>query len=192
MTQDITYLLEQLSRGERASADELLPLVYDELRKLARGQLRRERVEHTLQATALVHEAYLRVAGGAPPNGWEGRRHFFAAAAEAMRRILIDSARRKNALKRGSQAVRLETDDAELAGLAMPWDPDTLLDLDEALQRLVADDQEAAELVKLRLFAGLTVTEAGECLGLSRSAAYRLWEYARSWFAVHASGLAAD
>jgi RNA polymerase sigma factor (TIGR02999 family) len=175
---DVTRLLEAASAGDRQAAADLLPLVYDELRKLAAARMAAEVPGHTLDATALVHEAYLRLVGGADRPGWDGRGHFFAAAAEAMRRILVESARRKETLKRGGGRDRAELD---LARLADPERPDEVLAVDEALAALATADPQAAELVKLRYFVGLPVPEAAKVLNLSTRSAERLWAYARAW-----------
>ncbi|MGB2822173.1 MAG: sigma-70 family RNA polymerase sigma factor [Phycisphaerae bacterium] len=174
---DVTHILTAIEHGDARAADELLPIVYQELRRLAAGLLRREQPGQTLQATALVHEAYLRLVGSGDP-GWEGRRHFFASAAEAMRRILVENARRKKSLKRGGKRRR-----EELEGLAIaaPGPAVDLLALDEALRELQHHDPQAAELVKLRYFAGLRHQEAAEVLGIGRRAADRLWAVARAW-----------
>jgi len=172
-----TQLLGALGRGEPHAAEELLPLVYDELRRLAASRLAHEHPGQTLQATALVHEAWLRL-GRAEQRNWNDSRHFFHAAAEAMRRILIDSARRKRSEKHGGQLQRV---DLEAAAPASPMKPDELLALDEALERLAIEDPEAARLVKLRFFAGLGHQEAAEIMGLTRRAADGLWVYARAW-----------
>ena len=172
----VTQILEALTAGESQAADELLPLVYEELRRVASAQLRQERPGQTLQATALVHEAYLRLIGG--ETSWENRRHFFAAAAEAMRRILIDRARRKRRVRHGGGRQRVELEADELAVDAPSVD---LLALDEALDRLAAEDPQKAELVKLRYFAGLNEQEAADVLGISRATAARHWAYARAW-----------
>jgi RNA polymerase sigma factor (TIGR02999 family) len=175
---DVTRLLDAAAAGDPAAAAELLPLVYDELRRLAAARLAAERPGHTLQPTALVHEAYLRLVGGEQPQDWNGRGHFFAAAAEAMRRILVDQARRKLADKHGGGRPRVGlTDD-----LAAPGDrPDDLVALDEALERLGRHDPDAARLVTLRYFGGLSHQDAAAALGLSRGAADRLWALARAW-----------
>jgi RNA polymerase sigma factor (TIGR02999 family) len=174
---NVTRLLDAAAAGDRRAAAELLPLVYDELRQLAAARMAAEAPGHTLQATALVHEAYLRLVGGSQPQDWDGRGHFFAAAAEAMRRILVESARQRGALKRGG-GRRADVDPAELA---IPQRPDELLAVDEALAGLAAADPQAAELVKLRYFAGLTVDEAAGALNLSTRSAERLWTFARAW-----------
>ena len=180
---EVTRLLSAVERGEPCAAEQLLPLVYDELRRLAAQKLAQERPGQTLQETALVHEAYVRLVGsgetaaGREPR-WDSRGHFFAAAAEAMRRILIDRAREKRAQKRGGGRKRLDIDAADLATQATP---DQLLALDDALAKLARDDPEAARLVELRYFGGLTVEEAGKALGMSTATAYRHWKYARAW-----------
>ena len=177
---DATRLIHAINQGDKQATAELLPLVYDELKRLARIQMAGEGAAHTLQATALVHEAYLRLIGEAAAP-WENRRHFFAAAAEAMRRILIDHARAKHTQKRGGGRQRVPLDDNE-AGFTLPVDNlDELLELDAALDRLECEDASKAELVKLLHFAGLTLDEAAAALGVSRSAAYRQWLYARAW-----------
>ena len=182
---DVTRILGRIERGDRSAVDELLPLVYDELRQLAAVRMATEKADHTLQATALVHEAYLRLVKVDALHRWESREHFFCAAAEAMRRILIDAARARRSLKRGGVRSQVELNDVADTATTTGWSHDLLLDLDEALLRLQTEDPVAAELVKLRLFAGLSVPDAGELLGLSRATAYRNWEFARSWFAVH-------
>ena len=176
---DVTRILNAIEAGDPHAADELLPLVYDELRKLASARMAEERSGQTLQATALVHEAYVRLVGGEQPRAWDGRGHFFAAAAEAMRRILVDRARHKQTEKAGGGRRRVDLDDVELA-LVEP-DRDGLLALDEALRRLEAKDARKAELVKLRFFAGLTTEQAAAALGVSTSTAEKDWAYARSW-----------
>src|SRR4051794_22713831 len=175
---DVTQILAALEQGDPRAAAELLPLVYEELRKLAAARLTEEKPGQTLQPTALVHEAYLRLVGGGPPGGWDGRGHFFAAAAEAMRRILIDNARRKGRVKRGGARKRVDLDDADLISLTAP---DELLLIDEAITKLAHEDAHAAQLVRLRYFAGLSVEEAAAMCGLSRSTAYEHWSYARAW-----------
>jgi RNA polymerase sigma factor (TIGR02999 family) len=174
---DVTRLLAAADAGDPKAAAELLPLVYDELRKLAAARLAAEQPDQTLQPTALVHEAYLRLVGGAQPDGWNGRGHFFAAAAEAMRRILVDAARRRRAQKHGGGRVRVDLPD----DLAAPAAGDDLVALDEALTRLEGHDPDAARLVKLRYFAGLSHQDAADALGVSRGAADRLWALARAW-----------
>lgn len=175
----VTELIEASGKEPRAMA-ELFALVYEELRQLAAGHLAQEKAGHTLQPTALVHEAYLRLVGTAPPTGqsWNGRAHFFGAAAEAMRRILVDAARRKNAVKRGGNLERRELDPDQIAAPELSED---LLALDEALDRLAQIDASAAQLVHLRYFAGLTIREAAEILGIAPRTADLHWAYARAW-----------
>jgi RNA polymerase sigma factor (TIGR02999 family) len=174
----VTQLLDAVSRGEARAAEELLPLVYEELRRLAAGYLGEERPGQTLQPTALVHEAFIRLVGDGGDGRWEGRRHFVAAAAQAMRHILIDNARRKRRGKHGGDRRRLELgDQIDLHA----EDADRLLALDEALTRLEEADPPSAELVQLHSFGGLSVEDAGKHLGLSRAAAYRQWTFARAW-----------
>jgi RNA polymerase sigma factor (TIGR02999 family) len=175
---DVTQLLNAIEQGEPHAAEQLLPLVYDELRRLAAQRLAQEKPGQTLQATALVHEAYLRLVGKGDAPGWHGRGHFFAAAAEAMRRILVENARRKQALKRGGGYTRRELDEA---GLLAPEPREDLVALDEALNKLAGIDPAKAELVKLRYFAGLTAAEAARALGISGTTAERYWTYARAW-----------
>jgi RNA polymerase sigma factor (TIGR02999 family) len=175
---DVTRLLDAIGQGDRQASAELLPLVYDELRRLAAEKMAHERPGQTLQATALVHEAYLRLVDVARRPQWDGRGHFFAAAAEAMRRILVENARRKGRLKHGGELNRVELGESDLAATTPD---DRLLAIDEALDRLSADDPQAAELVKLRFFAGFSLTEAAEILGMSRTSAYEQWAYARAW-----------
>lgn len=177
---DATRLLNALNGGDPRASAELLPLVYDELRQLARGQMVRERGEHTLQATALVHEAYLRLID-VEQMQWDGRRHFFSAAAEAMRRILIDHARRRNAHKHGGDHRRVELHD-DLPAISSPCDEVTdLLSLNDALDQLAAKDGDLAELVKLVFFVGMSLDEASDALSISRATAYRRWAFARAW-----------
>ena len=173
-----TQILSAIERGDARAADELLPLVYDELRKLAAQRLAQEKPGQTLQATALVHEAYLRLVGGEPTQQWDSRGHFFIAAAEAMRRILIETARRKASLKRGGGHDRIE-----VADLPEQFDDDQvdLLALDEALRKLEAEQPSKAQLVKLRYFAGCSLEETAHILGVSRATAQRNWAYARAW-----------
>jgi RNA polymerase sigma factor (TIGR02999 family) len=175
---DVTRILSNIEQGNTKAAEQLLPLVYDELRKLAAQRLAQEKRGQTLQATALVHEAYLRLVDSEKVQSWESRGHFFAAAAEAMRCILVEAARRRKRQKRGGGRARAELVDADLA---VDDPPDELLAIDEALERLAAEEPQAAELVKLRYFAGLSVEEAAGALGLSRATAYRHWTYARAW-----------
>ena len=172
---DVTHLLDRVQQGDAKAAEELLPLVYEELRKLAAIRLANEPAGQTLQATALVHEAWLRLAG---PQVWNNRYHFFAAAAEAMRRILIDNARRKQRPKHGQGWQRVDLDQVNVA---IQTDDDTLLLVNEALTRLEQEDPQKAELVKLRYFAGMTIPEAGQALGLSESTAKRNWTFARAF-----------
>jgi RNA polymerase sigma factor (TIGR02999 family) len=174
---ETTRLISAIERGDSQAAEQLLPLVYTELRRLAAERLAREAAGQTLQATALVHEAYLRLVGAEDPR-WNGRGHFFAAAAEAMRRILIERARRIRALRRGGGRQRVEFDPALLAA---PERSEDLLALDEALDRLAIKHARKAELVKLRFFAGLTMDQAAETLGISVATAHRDWNYARAW-----------
>lgn len=176
---DLTVMLKQIEAGDGQAANRLLPLVYDELRRLAAHKMAREHPGQTLQATALVHEAWLRL-GGDQQIAWRNRAHFFAAAAEAMRRILIDNARRKNALRHGGQAERVEFDLDSLE-LAAGMDDGQLLALHDALDALAAHDSVKAELVKLRFFAGLTLADAAKVLDLSEPTAKRYWAYARAW-----------
>jgi RNA polymerase sigma factor (TIGR02999 family) len=178
---DVTRILSAIDRGEPAAAEELLPLVYDELRKLAARKLAREKPGQTLQATALVHEAYLRVAGGSGEASWDSRRHFFAAAAEAMRRILIDRARHKQSAKASGHLERVALDDGPSLAAPEGTPAEDLLALDEALQLFEAVDPVKARLVKLRYFAGVSVEDAAEMLGISPATARRYWIYARSW-----------
>jgi RNA polymerase sigma factor (TIGR02999 family) len=188
---DITGILKALEQGDRLAAEQLLPLVYNELRELAAQKLRHEAPGQTLQSTALVHEAYLRLvvsprqgSGDAQPR-WDGRNHFFAAAAEAMRRILVENVRRKRSFKRGGDRVREELDEAQLV-TAEPCED--LLALDEALDRLTAVAPVKAELVKLRYFAGLTGEQAAQTLGISVATAERYWSYARAWLHQEMTG----
>jgi RNA polymerase sigma factor (TIGR02999 family) len=174
---DVTRLLDAAQTGDRQAVADLFPLVYDELRKLAARKMTAEAPGHSLNATALVHEAYLRLVGD---QRFESRGHFFAAAAEAMRRILINHARDRNRLKRGGRRQRIDLD--RLTGLAAT-DDDDLLELDDALERLAKDYPVAAEIVKLRFFAGMTLGEAADALGLPRRTADRHWSFARAWLA---------
>jgi RNA polymerase sigma factor (TIGR02999 family) len=176
---DVTRILSAIERGDRHAAEQLLPLVYDELRKLAAQRLAQEKPGQTLQATALVHEAYLRLVDTEAIRRWDSRGHFFAAAAEAMRRILVENARRKGRVKHGGGIRRLDLLDAEVA--ESPTDDEQVLLLDGALTRLTAVRPQAAELVKLRFFSGLTAEEAAPMVGLSARGARRLWAFARAW-----------
>ena len=176
---DVTRILNAIEGGDAKATEELLPLVYEELRLLAARKLSQEPPGQTLQATALVHEAYLRLVGG-EPRTWENRGHFFVAAAEAMRRILVENARRKKRLKRGGDHQRISLDDDALS-VEVKIPIDELLDLDEALDRLAKQDEMKANLVKLRCFAGLTAEEAAQALGVSSSTADEHWAYARAW-----------
>ena len=178
MNNEVTSILLAIEQGEPQAAERLLPLVYDELRRLAARRLAREKPGQTLQATALVPEAYLHLVDAEGSRPWQGRGHFFAAAAEAMRRILIDSARRKRRPKHGGERHRVDLDDA---GDAIAPPVDDLLALDEALEKLSAVDRPSAELVKLRYFAGLSIDEAAAALGISPRTADRRWAYARAW-----------
>lgn len=175
---DVTEILSKIEAGDEFAADELLPLVYDELRQLAAARMVGERPDHTLQGTALVHEAYLRLVGSPNGQSWENRGHFFAAASEAMRRILVEAARRKNSTKRGSDFDRVEF--PQLASTAIV-DPLDFLALDEALGRLEQQHPQKAQLVKLRYFGGCSLEETAEFLGVSRATAQRQWAYARAW-----------
>ena len=174
---DATRILSAIERGDAGAADQLLPIVYEELRRLATQRLSHERPGQTLQPTALVHEAYLRLVDAEQRN-WDSRGHFFAAAAEAMRRILVESARRKRRLKHGGDRKRVGLTDVAVIGEAAP---EELIALDEALVKLTEEDRPKAELVKLRYFAGLTVEQAAQTLGISRATADRYWTYARAW-----------
>ncbi|TAK93822.1 MAG: sigma-70 family RNA polymerase sigma factor [Verrucomicrobia bacterium] len=174
---ELTVILQRLDQGDPHAADELLPLVYEELRKLAAQKMARENPGQTLQATALVHEAWLRLGGDDQPE-WQNRAHFFSAAAEAMRRILIENARRKSRLRHGGGAEKIPLDGLELAA---GMDDEQLLALHEALDRLAAHDCEKAELVKLRFFVGLTNEQAAKVLGVSEPTVKRHWAYARAW-----------
>jgi len=175
---DVTAILEAAASGDPRAAEQLLPLVYDELRKLAAAKLAHERPGQFFEATALVHEAYLRLVAGSEDQKWNGRGHFFAAAAEAMRRILVDQARRRNAAKRGGEAGREELHESAIAA---PRPAEELLAVDEVLDRLAEVDPVAANLVKLRFFVGLKMAETAAILGVSVRSAHDVWAYARSW-----------
>jgi RNA polymerase sigma factor (TIGR02999 family) len=175
---DVTQILNAIDAGEPRAAEKLLPLVYVELRQLAAQRLAQEKAGQTLQATALVHEAYIRLVDVDRAQSWDSRGHFFAAAAEAMRRILVDRAREKGREKRGGKFKRVDIDAIDIATTAAP---DQLLAIDDSLAKLDRDDPAAAKLVELRYFAGLTVEEAGKAIGVSTATAYRHWNYARAW-----------
>ena len=175
---DVTQILSRIESGDPAAAEQLLPLVYDELRRLAAHRLAQEKPGQTLQPTALVHEAYLRLVGANQAAQWNGRGHFFAAAAEAMRRILVENARRRGRAKHGGDRNRLQLEPSQIAA---PQLAEELLQLDEALARLGDHDPQAAELVKLRYFAGLTIPQAAEILGVSPRKADFIWSFARAW-----------
>ena len=180
---DVTKILSRLQRGEAEAVDELLPQVYDELRKLAAAKLAREKPGQTLQATALVHDAYLRLVGTGQAD-FDGRGHFFAAAAEAMRRLLVERARQRKSLKHGGAWQRVELQENDLLCFSSP---DQLLQVNSALDRLESEDKSAGELVKLCLFSGFSVDKAGELLEMSRATAYRHWAYARAWLKTELS-----
>jgi RNA polymerase sigma factor (TIGR02999 family) len=185
---EVTRILSAIEHGDPKAAAELLPLVYDELRRLAAQKLATESPGQTLQPTALVHEAYLRLVGSEGGAQWNSRGHFIAAAAEAMRRILVENARRKRTEKHGGKRRRIDLSQAETLSEA---DPDALLDLDEALTALAAEDPEAAAVARLRTFVGLSVEEAAQALSTSRANAYRQWAYARAWLHARLGGDAA-
>ena len=174
----VTQILAQIDAGDSGASEELLVLVYDELRRLAATKLAREKPGQTLQATALVHEAYLRLVGTGPEVQWDSSGHFFAAAAEAMRRVLVDRARRKKSQRHGGDWTRVELSERDPITCTTPVQ---LVAIDDALDRLAVDEPEATELVKLRLFAGLSVEQASAALNMSRATAYRHWSYARAW-----------
>lgn len=175
---EVTRILDEINEGNAAASDQLLPLVYDELRKLATARLRQERSDQTLQATALVHEAYMKLVDAEHSREWDNRGHFFAAAAEAMRRILLNRARDKKRLKRGGDRQRIQFDKIQLA---MDTPSEELLALDEAVEQLIQEDPISGNLVKLRFFAGLTVKEVAQALGMSVRTANRQWAFARAW-----------
>jgi RNA polymerase sigma factor (TIGR02999 family) len=175
---EVTQIIEAIHQGHPNAAEELLPLVYDELRQLAAHRMASERPGQTLQPTALVHEAYLRLTQGGQGQRWDGRGHFFAAAGEAMRRILVESARRKRCLKHGGKLERVELGQLEIAS---PLPDDQLLAVDEALSRLATFEPRAAAIVKLCFFVGLTQAQAAKEIGVSRATAERLWSFARAW-----------
>jgi RNA polymerase sigma factor (TIGR02999 family) len=182
---EFTEILNALDAGDPQAAAQVLPLVYDELRQLAAQKLAHEKPGQTLDATSLVHEAYLRLVGTGDPPRWKDRIHFYAAAAEAMRRILIDNARKKKSEKRGGQQKRIEWHE----NIETPANPtDDLLAIDQALSLLAAEDAEAAQLVKLRFYAGLSVEDAADVMGLARATAYRTWNYAKAWLRTKLGG----
>ena len=182
---EVTRILSAIEQGDPHAAEQLLPLVYDELRRLAAQRMAREKPGQTLEATALVHEAYLRLVGQGEGPGWDGRGHFFAAAAEAMRRILIESARRKKRQKRGGTLGRVDLDDANLVYQASGQE---FLAIEDALEQLAAEAPDAALMVRLRYFAGLSIQEAAEMAGIARSTAYEHWAYARAWLRCRLQG----
>jgi len=182
---EVTRILSAIEQGDPHAADQLLPLVYDELRRLAAQKLAQEKPGQTLQATALVHEAYLRLVDPDREKNWDSRGHFFAAAAEAMRRILVDSARHKESLKRGGRLARADIDERLVP---QPQISEDVLAVDRALTKLADVDKKAAELVQLRYFGGLTLPEAAQILGISPRTAGRLWSYARAWLRQEIEG----
>jgi RNA polymerase sigma factor (TIGR02999 family) len=182
---DVTRILSAVERGDPYAAEQLLPLVYEELRKLAAQKLAQEKPGQTLEATALVHEAYLRLVGGKQTQEWDSRGHFFTAAAEAMRRILVEQARRKRRVRHGGARKRIDLDEA--CSLVQP-PSDELLALDEALSRLASLNPVRAEVVKLRFFAGLTMPEVAQALGISLPTANRYWAFARTWLYTELKG----
>ena len=186
MKPEVTQLLRRIELGDSRAASDLLPLVYSELRRLAANRMAHERPDHTLQATALVHEAYLRLVNSAGGPNFDSEAHFYAAAAESMRRILIDHARKKSSLKRGGEFHRVDLNTSDLVQTSN-LSNDEFLELDDLLEKLKAEDALVAELVTLRLYAGLSVTEASKAMKLSRSVGYEYWDYALSWFAAESS-----
>lgn len=183
---DITQILSEIEAGDSSASDRLLPLVYDELRKLAAARLTRERPGQTIQATALVHDAFIRLVDQKQPQKWENERHFFCAAAEAMRRILIERARRRAAVKHGGEFDRIELEVVDPA--ILPIACDDILGLHEALEKLEEEHPRKAQLVQLRFFAGLSTAQAAQTLGISRSTAENDWAYARSWLRIAMAG----
>jgi RNA polymerase sigma factor (TIGR02999 family) len=175
---DVTQILNAIQQGDLRASEELLPLVYDELRVLARQRLGHEKPGQTLQATALVHEAYLRLVGNGNDPNWDNRGHFFAAAAEAMRRILVDNARRKLTAKRGGNENHQSIESLDIPLVVQPAE---VIAVNEGLDALAIEDKQAAEIVKLHYFAGFSIEEAAEAIGISRATAYRLWTFARAW-----------
>lgn len=182
---NVTLILSQVEAGDPSAAEQLLPLVYDELRKLAAARIALENPGQTLQATALVHEAWIRLVDVDKVRHWDSRRHFFSDAAEAMRRIIIDRARHKNRSKRGGGVARVALEDHQWVTTSTP---EQLLAVDECLEKLAVEDPTAAEIVKLRYFAGMTVAEAAEALGMHRATAHRHWVYARAWIRAEIQG----
>jgi len=182
---DVTQILSAIEQGDPHAAEHLLPLIYDELRKLAAQKLASEKPGQTLQATALVHEAYVRLVDREKTQHWDGRGHFFAAAAEAMRRILVENARHKGRIKHGGQLERIEI---EITNLPTRMPPEELIALDEALEQLQQEDPIKSKLVTLRFFGGMTIEQAAEVLGISRVTAHRYWTYARAWLHQQVSG----
>jgi RNA polymerase sigma factor (TIGR02999 family) len=183
---DVTQVLSAIEQGDLRASEQLLPLVYDELRKLASQKLAQEKPGQTFQTTDLVHEAYVRLVGGSGASlGWNSRGHFFGAAAEAMRRILVENARRKRAVKHAGERVRVSLEGLDLAGESPP---EQLLALDEALTRLAAEDPQKAELVKLRFFTGLSIEDTAQALAISPATAKRWWTFARAWLLREVEG----
>jgi RNA polymerase sigma factor (TIGR02999 family) len=182
---DVTRILSSMEEGDPKAAEQLLPLVYDELRRLAANKMARESAGQTLEATALVHEAYLRLVDADKVHQWDSRGHFFAAAAEAMQRILVENARRKQRIKHGGQFERVEI---EIADLPTRMAPEELIALDEALEKLKKEDPIKSKLVTLRYFGGMTIEQASEILGISRVTAHRYWTYARAWLHLQITG----
>jgi RNA polymerase sigma factor (TIGR02999 family) len=182
---EVTQILSQIEQGDPSAAEHLLPLVYDELRKLAAAKLVHEKPGQTLQATALVHDAYIRLVDVEKAQHWDSRGHFFAAAAEAMRRILVEGARRKAREKHGGGLHRVELGDDDIA---ITTNDERVLAIDEALNKLAREDPQAAELVKLRYFAGFSISQAADALGVSRANAYEHWAYARAWLRCEVEG----
>ncbi len=175
---DVTRILSRIEAGEEQATEDLLPIVYGELRRLAAQKMAHEKPGQTLQATALVHEAYMRLLGGEDSNCWDSAGHFFSAAAESMRRILIEQARKRARIKRGGDLTKIDLDAVDIASHASPA---SLLVIDEALDALAKDDPDAAQLVQLRYFGGLSIEQAAQSLGISARTAYRHWNYARAW-----------
>jgi RNA polymerase sigma factor (TIGR02999 family) len=182
---DVTQILNAIEFGDPSASEQLLPLVYEELWKLAAAKMREEKPGQTLQATGLVHEAYLRLVDVEKAQHWDSRGHFFAAAAEAMRRLLVERARRQKSRKRGGDWVQVQFSDQDLISVGMP---DQIVAIDEALEHLAEEEPEGMELVKLVVFGGFSVEEAGRVLEMSRATAYRHWSYARAWLKTHVAG----